>query len=103
MNKNNLKSFNMNLKVAVKLTEAGKQHLIDYYSQFDYGKDYLKNCIHINGDVLEMQLYELMQVFGSQMVMGNDKMPFQSMDMLISENDLKNVKSKPKEQNENER
>lgn len=43
MNKNNLKSFNMNLEVAVKLSEAGKQHLIDYYSQFDYGKDYLKN------------------------------------------------------------
>ena len=93
----------MNSTVAVKLSADGHKHLKVYYGKNKYSKEYLEKCVKIDGDVLEMQLWELMQVFGSKMYNGNPNLPFQSMNMLISGDDLKEVKAPSKEKEDEER
>ena len=97
MNRENLKSFNINSIVAVKLSESGKKQILEYYKNLGIQSENIKNCVKINGDVLEMQLWELMQIFGSAMVNGNEEPPFKSNNILISDTDLKSVKKTHKD------
>lgn len=92
MKNKNLKLFNMNSIVAVKLSEDGHRHLEEYFGKNDTLKEYLKNNIQINGDILEIQLVELMQIFGSEIREGSSGgSMFQSMEMLLSGDDLRSV------------
>lgn len=104
MNTKNLKSFDMNKKVAVKLSKQGHKHLEKYFGQNEDTKYYLEHFIKMDGDVLEIELWKLMQIFGSEMSMGNNAtMPFASMDMLISDDDLEEVRKPQKEHEDEER
>ena len=97
MNRENLKSFNINSIVAVKLSESGKKQILEYYKNLGIQSENIKNYVKINRDVLEIQLWELMQIFGSAMVNGNEESPFKSNNILISDTDLKSVKKTHKD------
>ena len=81
MDTRNLQSFSMNSTVAVKLTEDGHKCLDAYISKNQIST----NSITLNGDVLEMQLWELMKIFGPKMSTRNY---FVNSRMLISGDDL---------------
>jgi hypothetical protein len=67
--------LNVNEKVSVKLTENGLEFLKEYSEDmdlmlntnntFEYYQQYL------NGDILTMQLWEIMNIFGSSFILGS--------------------------------
>lgn len=64
-------NVNINEMVVIKLTPSGRQVYAKYLSQF--------NSPYINQnfeDVLEMPLWEVAQIFGSELYMGNTNAPF---------------------------
>lgn len=65
--------INLNDYVKVKLTEHGK----NIYECSLY------NTEKIEGDVLKIQIWQLMFTFGGAMFMGNVAPPFESMDVEI--------------------
>lgn len=67
--------MNLNEKVEVKLTEYGKEILVKENCRFE-----VKDGIHI------FQLWELMQIFGKYLYMGNPKVPFEENTLAISVN-----------------
>lgn len=101
MNTKKLKSFKMNNKVAVKLSEEGHRILKEYYN-YKGDKEYLEQYVELDGDVLQIELWKLMQIFRSEMYNGNENIPFKSRNMLISDADLTVVKTTLKgKENEN--
>ncbi len=82
------KEFNVNQYVKVKLNNLGGQMFIDHWTQFisqEQAYDRLKRYTDENG-YTEFQMYELANIFGSQLVAGKEP-PFDTV-ILIAENDL---------------
>lgn len=92
MNNKNLKSFNLNNDVAVKLTPKGHEYLQNFFDNNEVDK----RTIKLKGDILVIKLWMLSKIFGPYMDIGIDSV-FQGMKIIISDNDLKEIKSKQKE------
>jgi len=102
-----MKQFNLNNNVRVKLTDLGKQMIVDYYTQHDKNADRAKvektmlgGKIDANG-YTELQMSELMTYFGGafsgSQFSGGTKRPFETMNVLIDDKNLVDVKQQGKQ------
>lgn len=95
MNNKKFQSLNLNEKVAVKLTNKGQNYLESYLNKNEIDKRIIK----LNGDVLVINLWLLIKIFGPQMDIGNEAV-FQDMKIIIPDESLKEIKAKPKKDRE---
>ena len=95
MNNKKFQSLNLNEKVAVKLTNKGQNYLENYLNKNEIDKRIIK----LNGDVLVINLWLLIKIFGPQMDIGNEAV-FQDMKIIIPDESLKEIKAKPKKDRE---
>jgi hypothetical protein len=67
-------NLNVNEKVSVKLTENGLEFLKEYSEEIDLIQNTNNTFEHyqqyLNGDILTMQLWEIMNIFGSSFILG---------------------------------
>ncbi len=94
MNNKNLKSFNLNNEVAVKLTPKGHECLQNFFNNNEVDK----RTIKLKGDILVIKLWMLSKIFGPYMDIGMDSV-FKGMKIIVSDNDLREIKPKQKEGN----
>ncbi len=98
--------FNINEYVLVKLTDAGIKHWIKDNDVFEPNgmTDYLLNeekvlAKRLDNGYWKFQLYELMQIFGSLMHIGNKNLPFEANMIIPVKLDRKNKIEKFLEEN----
>lgn len=80
-----MKQFNMNDFVKVKLTEFGEKVYAEHYKQYETKRKLTRD----DNGYSEFQLWQLMNIFGSNMYNGN-KILFEGVKMLIKDKDLVN-------------
>ena len=91
-----MKKFNLNSSVKVKLNRQGLEQWVKHYTSVGCDEGSVrKNTAIIGKDgYAEIQMWQLMNIFGSEMYAGNSEnntMPFESIDVLFNEADLRDV------------
>ncbi len=94
-----MKEFSLNDNVKIKLTETGIKILNDTYDaalkEFEDKPSVLQSIVTSRPKVdengyVEMQLFEVMAIFGKYVIFGNPNLPI-STNIAISENYLKDL------------
>lgn len=70
--------FSLNDYIYVKLINDGEEILIDYYSKCeDCNREFVFKIHNYNEGWIKIQLWELFNIFGRYIHMGNNNLPFE--------------------------